>query len=504
MTYKSRKKKTTFVKKRKFFFFKSIPFDLNGFEIFLRTREQYMKQIQRLILLCSIIFSIYACDSEADPKQVDATNFDNVDMMQSSADMMSGGSQSGDTEYLTYTRTVSAGPDSSVDLIAYRFDTNEEIILNQDVPKEEMDCSSRGCLIHPSLKYVAWAQIPSGSVSFSLFLAPIDQASRKVDLAQKKELARNVILYQFTDTRIIYSSVKDANIRDGVAIQYEPLDGSAPATEVALISANGGFRTTKFDDLLIIVNTPDLSSMTVSFRNLSNGLAQDLYTFGEAGGTGSEFAAGTSPIGFSPDGTYLVVLTNNDFLWRINLLEASEAAPPPVVKELFPVRNVPEACSKPAPYQFTQVLNQPVFNQSADQFYLLMKGDCTKRSNATINRDDHEIFRFSKNDLTGEPTNISRFPRVNNWGNQDVNEFALSKDDSKIAFVASRPTKANSHAIWLVDNPAEPTENLNYNCSRGASQTDLLGVTRCEFLTYDKSGTDAKYRALQFHKASAF
>ncbi len=458
-----------------------------------------MKKLWILLLLTSFL---YSCDSDdTNTKVADAMNFDNVDMM-TAGSINTGGSESMDTEYLTYTRSISDEGNNTVDLVAYRFDSNEEIILNEGISKDEMDCLGKGCLVHPHLNYVAWAQIPAGASAYKLYVAPIDQNSRKVKVEEKRELGSDVINYQFTDTRIVYSMIKDPSAREGMAIKYEPIDGSAPAEEVALVSANGGFKTTKYDDLLILISTPDLSSMTVSFRNLANGLSQDLWTFGEAGGTGSEFAAGSSPISFANDGTYLAILTNNDLMWRLNILEASEAPPPPSVKELFPVRNSMDVCSKEDPYRFTQVLNQPVFNQDSSAFYLLWNGDCSQRS-AQINRLDYEIVKFQK-DVSAEPINITKFPRVSHWSNQDVGEFVLSKDDRKIAFTASRPNKASSQSIWLIANPETEVDAPTYDCSRGTPQLDLTGVTRCEFLTYDKSTAVVKYQALQFHKAAAF
>lgn len=445
-----------------------------------------------------ITLGSFACDSEEPPPP-----------MEMDAEVIGGpptgdagmggddGPTTGPTEtYLTYTRVFSEpSVPARGDLMAFNVDQSQELWLNEGVSREEMDCAARGCELHPSLSWVAWLQ-PQQNQN-DLYIAPIDRGESSVDIANKRLVAENVLRFAFTNTRIVYSEIKESEAANGVAVKIEPLDGSEEAREVDLISANGGFATTDNDDLLIIIKTT-LSSMNISFLNVGNGQIFELYTFGEAGGTGSEFSASTNPVRFAPDSSYLVAVTSNQFMWRANTLEATDEVVEPVTQDLFPIRNVEEACAGNFP--FTNVSNEPVFTRDSEHFYLLFNGDCTVRQYPDItNRQDYEIYRFSR-DLSATPVNVTQVPKGNHWSNHDIRSFAISPEETQLAFTASRPNRNGSSAIWVMNLGADGAGS-DFDCSRNEEQRDINGEVRCEYITYDVEGS-VDYRNLKYTEAS--
>ena len=451
-------------------------------------------------LYLSIIFGAalaIGCDSDDQPTgSVDAEVYGLPTDAGMGGEMM-GGSQ-GDTEaFLTYTRVFTEmGMPARGDLVAFNMSSQDEVWLNEGIGKDEMDCVSRGCEIHPSLSWVAWLQ-PNQSQN-DLYVVPVNRADASVDIANKRLVAENVLRFSFTPTNIVYSEIKDAEANIGVAVKVEPLNGSEAASEVELINANGGFATTLSDDLLIIIKTT-LSSMNISFLNVSNGQVFELFTFGEAGGTGSEFSASTNPVRFSPDSSYLVAVTSNEFMWRVQTLEATDEMIEPVSRDLFPIRNVPEACS--GNYPFVNVVNEPIFTQDSNHFYLLFNGDCSIREYPTANRQDYDVYRFSR-DLSEPPVNVTEIPRGNHWSNHDIRSFSISPNANQLAFSSTRPNRNGTYSIWLM-NLGDDGVFTDFDCTRNEALSDINSDTRCEYIYYDNEGT-VEYRSLKFIQAEGF
>lgn len=458
----------------------------------------WSKTVYLSFLLCMTL-SCIACDDTD-------SQTDEPEVFGGPSDAGTNEGMGGDTEngmpgnlktFLTYTRIFTEmGMPARGDLLAFNMDNQDELWLNEGISKEEMDCVSRGCELHPSLSWVAWLQ-PNQSQN-DLYLAPISRAEAKVDIANKRLVAENVLRFAFTPNNITFTEIKDAGVNNGVSVKLGPLDGSEAPVELDLVSANGGFATTLSDDLLIIIKTT-LSSMSVSLINASNGLVFELYTFGEMGSTGSEFSASTNPVRFAPDSTYLAAVTSNQFMWRIHTLEATDEIVMPVSRDLFPIRNVPEACS--GNYPFTNVVNEPVFTKDSNYFYLLFNGDCSIREFPSANRQDYEIYRFSR-DLNNAPVNVTNVPRGNHWSNHDIRSFAISPEDSQLAFTSTRPNRNGTNSIWLMNLGADGVAS-DFDCTRNMALTDINGESRCEYIYYDQEGT-VEYRNLKFVEAAAF
>lgn len=457
--------------------------------------ESYLK-----LIALALSLSVIACEEEEPPAPAPVADAEVI------GGPISGDGGVGGTDgmmnagrsetYLTYTRIFTEpGVPARGDLVAFNVEQNQEVWLNEEVDPAEMDCAARGCELHPNLSWVGWLQ-PNQSQN-DLYLAPINRNDQNVDIANKRLVASNVLRFSFTESRIVYSEIKESEAANGVAVKIEPLDGSEDAREVDLISANGGFSTTLDDDFLIIVKTT-LSSMNISFLNVENGQVFELYTFGESGGTGSEFSASTNPVRFAPDGSYLVVVTSNEFMWRANTLEATDELVEPVARDLFPIRNVQEACAGNFP--FTSVSNEPVFAQDSEHFYLLFNGDCTKRANPDLtNRQDYEIYRFSR-DLNAAPVNVTQIPKGNHWSNHDIRSFAVHPEETQVAFTASRPNRNGSSAIWVMNLNADGAGG-EFDCSRNEMQRDINSDVRCEYITYDVEGA-VDYRNLKYTNAN--
>ena len=396
-------------------------------------------------------------------------------------------------DYLTYTRlTNTDGPNA--ELIVFDMRAQEEIILNEGISKDDVDCYTRGCFLHPNLEYVAWLQ-PNGNKN-DLFVAPIDAQSRRINVMEKRKLSEDALRLSFTQNNIIFLEMKDAEALNGVAVMTVPVSGDMMPREVALVNPNGGYKATLADDLIILVKTT-LSSMTLSFLNTDTDQQFDLTTFGMAGGAGSEFSASTNPVGFAPDNSYLVSFTNFELTWRLHSLDVTSTDINLQTQDLFPTLRSDQVCT--ADIKFDTIMLEPVFSSDSEHFYMLMSGDCTKREYPMLNRRDHDIYRFSR-DISAPPVNITRIVRVNNWSNHDITEFALSPDDQKLAFVATRPNKNGTKSIWLM-NVSTGEELPTFDCSRGEEMLDPSAHPRCEYIFHDVEGS-VDYRNLTFVRAS--
>ena len=453
------------------------------------------------LIILSLTLVCTACDdSDSGPPAVT-----DIEIIGDPGDAGMGGETTGGMEtggptetFLTFTRVYTApGVPARGDLIAFNVERQQESWLNEGIDKVDMDCVSRGCQLHPTLSWVAWLQ-PNSSQN-DLYVAPVSRADQRVDVTSKRLVAENVLRFDFTETRIVYTEIKESEAANGVAVKVEPIDGSESAREVDLVSANGGFATTINDDLLIIIKTT-LSSMNISFLNIDNGQIFELFTFGEEGGTGSEFSASINPVRFAPDSSYLVVVTSNQFMWRANTLEATDEIVTPVTRDLFPIRNVPEACS--GEYPFTGVINEPVFTQDSEHFYLLFNGDCTIREypDAT-NRQDYDIYRFSR-DLSVAPVNVTQVPKGNHWSNHDIRSFAISPDERQVAFTSTRPNRNGTSSIWVM-NLGDDGVGTEFDCSRNEELRDINSDVRCEYIFYELDGT-VEYRNLNYYSAVRF
>jgi hypothetical protein len=476
---------------------------MSMFYDFNRSIRTNISIVNRYLLLASLTLVLLGgCGEEttaysSEPKvMVDMmSTFGRGDM--STNDLMAGTDGNGENNgiektYLSYTRLLINGADVRGDLIVFDPQQGTEMILNQDVSRDEMDCISRGCTLHPDLTWVGWLQKDNNKNS--LWLAPIDTANRSVDIANKRLLSNDAFRFEFTQDMIIYTELKDPSALNGTSVKYEPLDGSADALEFALVNSSGGFSGTILGDLFIIIQTT-LSTMSISFYEVANERTVNLYTFGEAQQTGSEFSATQNPVILAPDHSFLVAITNNELMWRVHRMAVEDAIVEPTTRDLFPVRNAPERCQ--GEYAFTQVLGLPHFTKDSQSFYILFSGDCSGG-----NRVDYEIYRFSS-DVNAEPVNITQLPPVNHWSKHDIASFDLNPSEDQIAFVATRPNQQGVKSIWVM-NIASDGGKPDFDCSRSDGARDLEGLLRCEYIWYDGEEGTANYKSLQYHQTGAF
>ncbi len=406
---------------------------------------------------------------------------------------------------LSYVKsTLPREGEARVDMVVYDFEDDEESNLTAGTGGE-VNCGAKACRLNADMSYIGWLQ-PAAEGGFDLWVAPVDTRRKVVRIAEKRMVSDLVISFSFTADLVVYSRGEATGPEGALEVWVEPVAGegagcpnpSAPATckqRVGDINGNGSFRVTAFSSLIILLRTT-LSSMTVEFFNVANGAGQEIYQFGEEGGTGSPFA-GTQPIGLSPDATYIAAFTRVDFLWKLNALDAIPDPPDPATLPLFETRtNQQGDCQRPMPYNFNEVRFDPVFSDDAEFIYFLAHGDCARRASndSPTNRDDYDILRVRR-DLSGEVKNVTQNPRVSNWINHDIGNFDLSPDNAKLAFTASRPNKASSTSIWLID-----PESGAYDCSRRRAEVTLDGKPRCEFIFDDSANTDFQYRDITFHE----
>jgi hypothetical protein len=454
---------------------------------------------------------LYGCDdSGGGAGPTDAARFDAaiIDGGQGGAGGGSGGAGGGGagggpTEEhlrLSYIKSfVPANGEPSVDLVLYDFNDAEEFNLTSG---SDVVCDVKTCRLNGDQTFIGWMdRDPEGG--FKLFVAPVDVARKLVKDDQKREVADQVTNFAFTADLIVYSRGEAIGPNGELDVIVEPVAGEAegcPDLEdrtqckqpVGAINGDGGFRVTDFGSLIILIRTT-LSTMTLDFFNVRNGANQTLFTFGQQGGTGSQFS-GRQPVGLSPDATFLAVFTDDEFVWQLHNLQAIPNPPEPTNHELFEVETSDNDCQRPMPYTFNEVRFDPIFSEDANFIYFLAVGDCARRAaDNPTNRDDHDILRIDRN--LGEVTNVTNNVRASNWINHDIGDFDLSPDGSRLAFTASRPDKASSSSIWLID-----PETGVYDCDRGSRLTSLDGKERCEFVFDDSNGAAVNYRDVKFHK----
>jgi len=459
-------------------------------------------RVQGLALMALLV----ACD-DAKTEEPTREDFGTLDQGMG-GDGGGGGAGGGATEThlrLSYIKAFTP-PNAAArqDLVVYDFTDREAFNLTAD---GGVDCNAKTCLLNGDMTWVGWMERADGG-GFALWVAPVDVKRKLVRTNEKRLVDEGVNAFDFTtsvDTNlIIYTRGQAIGTERTIEVLVEPVagpDAACPLPEtpercnqfVGNINADGGFRVTPFGSLIIIIKTT-LSTMTLDFFNVKNGANQTLYTFGDQGGTGSQFS-GRLPVALSPDATYLSVFTRDQFIWRAQTLQAIPSPPPPQIKELFEAENNQNGeCRRQMPYNFTEVRFNPVFSADGNFFYFLAKGDCTKTAGES-NRDDYDILRFDRA-MMGDPVNITNNVRASHWSNHDIGDFALDQAGEKLAFTASRPNNAASRSIWIID-----PETGEYDCTGDAKSTlDLDGKPHCEFIYDDTQGAQVSFRDLHFHQ----
>ncbi|MFN3201829.1 MAG: hypothetical protein ACE366_25720 [Bradymonadia bacterium] len=382
----------------------------------------------------------------------------------------------------------------------------------------EVDCGARLCALNASMTTLGWLQ-RGDSGRFSLFVAPVEVTSNVEDMRvlidQKREVDTDVISFAFTGDDVVgdlvvYSRGTAAGAQDLLDVIAVPVTGedeaACPSIEepykckqiVGSVNVNGGFKVGSRGRVVIRATT-DLSSMTIGFTNLVTGAQQDLYIFGEMGGTGSMFS-GTLPIGLSPDGSYLAVFTDSNFMWRMNILQVVPNPPPPEVIDLFESPTNPDGtCARQAPFNFNQVRFDPRFTANGEQMFFLATGDCSIRNTAGASRDDFDILSVDPSTpSTDAIANITNNPRANHWSNHSIQYYDLSPDGSQVAFIAPREFDIQSHSIWVMD-----VESGEFDCTQGTSSPGIDGRDRCEFVSGEVQNASVKHRNLQYHTVTA-
>lgn len=459
----------------------------------------------RVCALSLCCLALVACDSDEDNKEANGGEMGGGGVMGGAEVGGGDGGASGGVMveqgelFLTYTRIVTEGSDTRGDLLAFQMRTQTELWLNEGMSREDLDCVTFGCKLHPNLDYVAW--IKREGTNGALWLAPIDKEAKRVNIEQKRMISEVALGFSFSDSKLHYTEVKDPNARLGIAVKSAPLV-EGDVVEHDLVDNNGGLSVGRNDDLLVIIKTT-LSSMNLTLRNLANGMILDLITFGEEGGTGSPFAATSNPVNISPLEDYISIVTSNDFIWRLHTLPLS--GDDMLVldsRDLFPVQSSEDACSAELP--FTQVLGAPKMSPDGERLYLLFGGDCSQRENPTSNRRDYDIYRFRR-DLSADPLNVTRIIAYNGWSNHDIGSFDVTPDESKVAFTATRPNQSGVKAIWLQEvSEGEGEDQTVFDCSRDPNvspQIDINMQRRCEFIVYEGSAASVEYRSLNFVSA---
>lgn len=402
-----------------------------------------------------------------------------------------GGGETQSVLRLTYTKQAG----QNTDLVIYDFDEDAELNLTAAAG---INCRN-GCTLNADMTWIGWLGGSDDPADRALKVAPVDVVRKQIRMDRVRVVAQDVRRFEFTGDLLVYEQGQAQGTDRTIEILVEPIEGCADGDGdcpqfVGNIGGNGGFRVSDVGSVIVSLDI-SLSAMTVNLFNATNGLSQTVYTFGDQGGTGSPFS-GRQPVGMSPDQSYLVAFTPEDFTWTANILELRPNPPEPQRFELFesPSNPDPGPCNREGNYNFTAVEFNPVFSGDSDYFYFLATGDCQQRPDADprTNRPDTDILRLPRDTSGAMVENVTNNPRVSHWSNQEIRDFDLSPDSTKLAFAAPRPNDASSQAIWLI-NPDDGA----FDCSRSDGQSDLGGVQRCEFV-FDDATPGARYRGLKF------
>lgn len=401
-------------------------------------------------------------------------------------------------ERLSFIKQVNDDSGARSDLYFYDFELDDEVNLTEGV--DEVDCNTRSCKLSDSQRTVGWlARQPNGS--FNLKVASVDLVNNRIDLTTTVDIASGVDTFDFSvdssttpgsDMVIFSRSQSDGSGRKEVIAR--PVSECADC-EVVIgnVNADGGYRVTQYDGLFILMETT-LSSMTIKLFNLGTMSQQNIAYFGVENMTGSQFSA-SDPIGLAPNAEYMAVFTRDDFLWKLNTVEARPDAPAPSVHELFETSTSRSGtCTRMGDYFFQDVKKDPYFSDDSEWIYFLVSGTCNRTASETpTNRDDYEVLRMNRN-LSGMVENVTQIFHGSDWSNHDISHFAVSGQGDKVIFDGQRPTNALSKSLWLI-NP----ETGEYDCSRGTERRGIDGKTRCEFIFDERTDVEVRYRDVRFH-----
>lgn len=407
-------------------------------------------------------------------------------------------------ERLSFVKKISDDSGDNYDLFIYDFELDDEINLTEGI--DEVDCGTRSCKLSDGQEWVGWlARQPNGS--FNLMAAPVVLEENRIDLSAQFQVGADVDSFDFTkdesttpatDMVIFSRSESDGSGRKEIVVR--PLsDCSDCEILVGSVNGDGGYRVTAYSGLFILIETT-LSSMTVKLFNLGTMSQQNIAYFGVENMTGSQYSA-TDPIGLSPSAEYFSIFTRDNFLWKLNIVEARPDAPEPAVHELFETSTSRSGtCMRMGDYLFQDVLKDPIFSDDSEWIYFLVGGDCSGN-----NRRDHDVLRINRN-LSGSVENVTNIGalvdgevrRVNDWISHDITNFAINGDESRLVFDGQRPNNARSKSLWLID----PSSG-DYDCSRGRSQrTPFDNKARCEFIFDERSDVSVNYLNVRFHDVS--
>ncbi len=477
-------------------------------------------------LLAVCTFDACSSDSPKGNGYADATRYDAGAATDASGDG-GGGSGGGGTgggggpteKHLRMSMLKEVKPDDgsagTLDLVIYDLDDKREANLTASA-NGGVDCRSRQCLVNHQMTWIGWLE--HGATGLDLYVAPIDTVHYTVDMAQKRKVDETVQSFEFTNdgTRdlIVYTQGEAVGAGASLQVKVQPVapfdqaacdaggsaeDLSACPQLAGAINGNGSFRVTSFGALIILLRT-DLSSMTVSFFNVSNGASQALTTFGSMNGTGSQFS-GNLPVALSPDASYLAVATKDEFLWKLFNLAAKPNPGDPTKLEMYETEgNRGEDCARPAPFNFNDIYFDPKFDPSGDHIFILATGNCSLQSHAT-NRNDFDILRIDKSMDPASVVSVTKIPRLNSGYNHQITSYDVSPDGEKIAFTAPRPNDNQSQSVWIVGADPNVADGPKYDC--GPHSTPAVGEdgkSRCEFLFEDVDHARVIYRNVRFHE----
>jgi hypothetical protein len=401
-------------------------------------------------------------------------------------------------ERLSFIKQVNDASGSRSDLFIYDFDLDDEINLTEGI--DDVDCGTRSCKLSDGQTSVGWlARQPNGS--FNLRVAPVDLIANRISIDEVVDVATGVDRFDFTTDGatmparelVVYSRVQSDGSGRKEIIVRPVTDCSDCEIVVGSVNADGGYRVTQYSGLFILVETT-LSSMTVKLFNLGTMSQQNIASFGVENMTGSQFSA-SDPIGLAPSAEYLSIFTRDNFLWKLNNIEARPDAPEPQIHELFETSTSRSGtCMRMGDYFFQEVRKDPVFSNDSEWIYFLVTGTCNRTaSDSPTNRDDYDVLRINRN-LSGVVENVTQIFHGSDWSNHDISNFAVNGEGTRLLVDGQRPTNALSKSLWLID-----PNSGDYDCSRGTERRGIDGKTRCEFIFDERTDVEVSYRDVRFH-----
>lgn len=333
--------------------------------------------------------------------------------------------------------------------------------LGREVGYEPCSCKY-GCLVDPSLEWIAVSVKKPGATGFTFQLGRFDQAL-KVSMV-KGVFLENVIDFKFAGNFLYYTKQFYC---DGVHCQYTfhrvQLDPVAPPEELFVFppesdddwpehsNYKGHFKASEDGSVLVILGT---TIRSVRYYMWTGGNLHELdyvcnqFVNGTCIGAGSEYTD-TDPVAIAPDGSKVAAFTIAERELRIRVYDTETLTP-----KSYPLFSIPSEISTPtylagacqaiadSAWKFKRVVGDPRFSPDGSSIYFISHTDCGVVSvESKVHTNILMMDLASVGDGTlfeeGDFVNLTKNAKGDGPDNLVVESFSISPSGRTVVFAAS-------------------------------------------------------------------